>query len=77
MTSSREETVRVRGSFALLGRFWVAMLRATAVMFVIRQMAVQPALRRGRPKRAAGRHAGPGRSRMRRDRQTPARHAAA
>ena len=77
MLSGWIKAVRVRGRYAFLSRAWTAMARATAVLSVIRQLAVQPGLRRPRPKHAAARHSGQVRSRAGRDRKSTPRHAAA
>lgn len=77
MVSGRIKAVRFRGRYALLGRAWMGMVRATAVLLVIRQLAVHQGPQQGRPRHAAGRHAGQARSRPWRDRRNTPRHAAA
>jgi hypothetical protein len=77
MVGSRIKVIRFRDGYAFGGQVCMAMVRMMAVLLAIRQLAVLPGLRRGKPRRAAGRHAGQARSRMRRSRQSPPRHAAA
>jgi hypothetical protein len=77
MVRGKIKAVRLRGGYAFLGRAWMALVRATAVLLVVRQLAVQPGSRRGKPRHAAGRHAGQARGRARRNRQNPPRHASA
>lgn len=77
MVRDKISAVRTGGGHAFLGRAWMAVVRATAVLLVVRQLAVQPGSRRGKPRHAGGRHAGQIRARARRDRQNPPRHASA